>query len=241
MPVPGEEREGREKGMLLIPSDQLYDMVIRYDAMGLTVKFHSAGDAAVRQGLDAIEAARETNGFTGQLHSVGHNSFIQMSDIRRARAIGATLEFSPYIWFPSPIIADIRKAIGEPRMKRFIPIKDSLDAGAQTVVGSDWPVVPLVNPWIAIETMVTRQVPGGGGEIIGAQERISLQQAIDLFTIEAARQMNTASYTGSIELGKLADFVVIERDVFDIPISEIHQTRVLKTFVNGEEVFDVHE
>ena len=126
-------------------------------------------------------------------------------------------------------------------MQRFMPIRESLDAGVQTVVGSDWPVVPFVNPWIAIETMVTRQVLGGGGEIISGGERVSLEQAIDLFTIEAARQMNTATYSGSIELGKLADFIVIDRDVFNIPITEIHKTRVLRTFVHGEEVFSAQD
>ena len=106
----------------------------------MTVKFHAAGDAAVREGLDAIAAAREANGFSGLLHDVAHNSFVAMTDIQRARSIGAVFEFSPYIWFESPIIADIRKAVGEERMQRWIPVKDALDAGAFVVPGSDWAV-----------------------------------------------------------------------------------------------------
>ncbi|KRA84207.1 amidohydrolase [Altererythrobacter sp. Root672] len=229
--------EGREKGMLLVPQDELNRMVTQYDAMGLTVKFHAAGDAAVHAGLDAIAAARNTNGFSGSYHNVGHNSFVQMDDIRRARSIGAAFEFSPYIWYVSPIIGDIRKAVGEERMKRWIPVKDALDAGALSVPGSDWSVVPSVNPWIAIETLVTRQVPGGGGEALGAEERITLEQAVDMFTRASARQMNMDASTGTIERGKLADLVVIDRNIFEVPITTVHDTRVLRTFINGEEVY----
>jgi len=160
-----------------------------------------------------------------------------MSDIKRAKELGATLEFSPYIFSPSPIVANIAKAIGDGRMKRMYAFKDSLDASVHTVVGSDWPVVPFVNPWVAIETMVTRQVPGGGEDAVAPEEAITLKQAVDMVTIDAARQLNTASYTGSIEVGKLADLVVIDRNVFEIPITEVHQTRTLRTFINGEEVY----
>jgi predicted amidohydrolase YtcJ len=233
----GAHGGGREKGILMIHQDQLDTMVTRFDAMGMTVKFHAAGDAAVRAALNAIASARKANGFSGYYHDVGHNSFVQMSDITRARSIEAAFEFSPYIWYPSPIIADIRKAVGEERMKRWIPVKDALDAGALSVPGSDWSVVPSVNPWIAIETLVTRQVPGGGGEILGAQERISLKQAIDMFTRASARQANMDAATGSIETGKWADIIVIDRDVFAIPATDIHKINVLRTFVGGEEIY----
>ncbi len=156
--------EARAKGILMVPPKVLNEAVTDFDRQGLTVKFHAAGDAAVRAGLDAIEAARQANGFSGMLHDVGHNSFVQMSDIVRGRALGATFEMSPYIWYPNPIIPDIAKAIGAERMKRWIPVKDAIDAGALVVPGSDWNVVPSVNPWIAIETLVTRQPPGGGDE-----------------------------------------------------------------------------
>jgi predicted amidohydrolase YtcJ len=237
LPSPHAHGDGREKGLLLIPPAELDPMVTRFDAMGLTVKFHAAGDAAVREGLDAIAAARRANGFSGSYHNVGHNSFVQMDDIRRARSIGATFEFSPYIWYSSTITDGIRKAIGEERMKRWIPIKDALDAGALSVPGSDWAVVPSVSPWIALETLVTRQPPGGRGEPLGAQERITLEQAVDMFTRASARQMNADHMTGTIEAGKMADLIVIDRNIFDVPITTVHQTKVLRTFINGEEVF----
>jgi len=227
----------RERGLLMIPQDELNQRVAQLDHDGLTVKFHAAGDAAVRAGLDAIAYAREQNGWSGAMHNVGHNSFVQMEDLRRGAEIGAAFEFSPYIWYPSPIIADIRKAVGEERMKRWIPIKDALDAGAMTVPGSDWNVVPSVNPFIAIETLVTRQAPGGEGEVLGAEERITLEQAIDIFTRGSARQMNFDFATGTLETGKLADFIVLDRNIFQVPVSDIHNTKVMMTYINGEEVY----
>lgn len=222
----------RERGLLQMPQETLNATVIALDAWGFTVKMHAAGDAAVRAGLDAIAAARKANGYSGVLHDVGHNSFVHKDDIRRARDIAATFEMSPYIWYPNAIIPDIAKAIGPARMQRWIPVKEALESGALVVPGSDWPVVPEVNPWIGIETLVTRQKPGGGGERLG--QPITLKQAIDMFTVNAARQMGNANRTGRIAPGFLADVIVLDRNPFDIPITEVHKTRVTMALVNGE-------
>ena len=155
----------------------------------------------------------------------------------RTSDLAATFEFSPYIWYPNPIIPDIAKAVGEQRMKRWIPVKDALDAGALVVPGSDWSVVPSVNPWIAIETLVTRQKPGGGGEVLGAQERITLEQAIDLFTVNSARAMGDRSQVGTIERGMLADVIVLDRNPLKVPITDVHDTKVRMTLINGEIVY----
>jgi len=227
----------RARGVLMVPPDVLKAATVRFDSMGLVVKYHAAGDAAVREGLDAIEAARKANGYSGLMHEVGHNSFVQESDLPRARAIGATFEMSPYIWYPNPIIPDIVKAIGLERMKRWIPVKEAIDSGALVVAGSDWPVVPSVNPWIAIETLVTRQAPGGGGEALGGAERITLQQAFDLFTANAAHEMGNASRTGRIEKGMLADVLVLDRNPFSIPITQVHETKVKLALIGGEVVY----
>ena len=224
-------------GMLIIPQEQLNAEAIRLDAEGFTMKMHAAGDGAVRAALNAIEAARKANGFTGQLHTIAHNSFVQMSDISRARAIAATFEFSPYIWSPNPIIPDIVKAVGEERMKRWIPVKDALDAGAATVAGSDWAVVPSVDPWAAIETLVTRQKPGGGGAMLGADERITVKQAVDLFTVNAAAQERARTRLGSLERGMLADLIVLDRNPLRIPVTQIHDTKVTLALIQGEVVY----
>jgi predicted amidohydrolase YtcJ len=240
-PHPGRPDDGREKGMAMIPQAELDAMVVRFDTLGLKVKFHAAGDAAVRMGLNAIEAARKANGFSGVLHDVGHNSFVHMDDIRRARSIGAVFEFSPYIWYRSPIIQDIEKAVPAHLMQRWIPVKDVLDAGVLSVPGSDWAVVPSVSPWIALETLVTRRPPGGKGEPLGAAEAISMKQAVDMFTINSARQMHEADRRGTLEKGKLADLVVIDRNIFEVPVETVHQTKVAMTMIGGEVVYEASQ
>jgi len=228
----------RARGVLMVPPDVLNAATIRFDRMGLTVKYHAAGDAAVREGLDAIEAARKANGYSGLMHEVGHNSFIQESDIPRARAIGATFEMSPYIWYPNPIIPDVFKAIGPERMKRWIPVREAIESGALVVPGSDWPVVPSANPWIAIETLVTRRPPGGGGDLLGEVERITIEQAFDMFTVNSAREMGNASRTGQIGRGLLADLLVLDRNPFRIPVTQVHETKVRMVLINGEIVYN---
>jgi predicted amidohydrolase YtcJ len=236
--VEGRDDEASRKGLLQVPTEVLKEAVTRFDTMGLTVKFHAAGDAAVRQALDAIEAARMANGFSGLYHNPAHCGFVQMSDIRRARNIAATFEVSPYIWFPSPIIPDHAKALGPERMKRAWPVRDMLDAGAFVVMGSDWAVVPSVNPWIAIETLVTRQKPGGSDEMLAEGQRITLKQAIDLFTVNSAKQMGNGDKTGRIEPGMLADLIVIDQNPYKVPITDVHKTIVKKAIINGEVVYE---
>ena len=236
--VEGREDEASRSGMLLVKQDVLDQAVIRFDRMGLTVKFHSVGDAAVRAGLNAIEAARKTNGFSGQLHNTGHCTFVAREDISRARAIGATFEVSPYLWSPTPINDSITAAVGEERIKRVWPVREMIESGALVVPGSDWAVVPSVNPWIGIETLVTRERPGGSQESFGKAEAIRLDQAVDLFTINSARQEGMADKVGRIEPGMLADVIVVDRNPFEVPITEVHLTKVKMTFIGGEKVFD---
>ncbi len=115
-----------ETGMVSIASEELIPAVTEFDRQGLHIKFHGAGDAAVRQAVDAAEAARTANGMGGPAHDVGHNSFIDPADLIRVPRLAMSWEFSPYIWYPSPITTDIAEAVGPERMERWIPIADAL-------------------------------------------------------------------------------------------------------------------
>jgi len=228
-----------EKGLLLIPQEILDKAVTRFDRQGLHVKFHAAGDAAVRAAIDAVAAARRANGSGGPMHHVGHSTFVAIADIPRVREVNMAWEFSPYIWYPTPMAAvDILAAVGEQRMQRWVPIREALDSGALVVAGSDWSVVPSVNPWLAIETMVTRQLPGGSEETLGKQERVSLDDAFRILTVNGARLMGHRDEVGSIEVGMRADIIVTEKNPFDVPVTDVHATKVTMTFIDGEKVFD---
>jgi predicted amidohydrolase YtcJ len=233
----GRDDDASRRGLLRMKQEAIDAAVTRFDRMGLAVKFHAAGDAAVRAGLNGIEAARKANGFSGRLHDVGHCTFVAKADMARARAIGATFEVSPYLWGPSPINDSISTAIGAERIARVWPVREMLDAGALVVPGSDWSVVPSVNPWNAVETLVTREEPGGSARSFGKAEAITLAEALDLFTINAARHLGQEGRLGRIAPGMLADLIVLDQDPYEVPLTRIHRTRALVTIINGEVVY----
>ncbi len=233
-----ETDRAKSHGLPMVSPEDMSRAVTRFDAEGLSMVIHATGDGAVREALDAIEHARKANGWSGQLHQIAHANFIDPVDIPRARSFGATLEFSPYVWSPvPPVDIDVRKAVGDQRLARFNPVRDAIDAGALVVAGSDWEVVPSVNPWPAIETLVTRELPGGSEKTIAPSQRISLKEAIDLFTVNGATQMQNRDRTGTIEPGMMADFVVLDRNPFKIPIREVGRTQVKMTLIEGEIVY----
>jgi len=237
-----DQGPGQGKGLKLIPEDKLFPAVAAFDRQGIQVKFHAAGDGSVREAVEAIAAARKANGDTGPHHEIGHNTFIDMADVPKGRELHFTWELSPYIWWPTPITSvDIAKAVGPERMKRLWPMRDVVESGANVVIGSDWPVVPSVNPWIAFETLVTRQVPGASGEPINAGQRISREQAMALLTRNGAAEMGRLDKGGTLEPGKLADLIILDRNPLTVPVGEIHQTKVLATYIAGEKVFTASE
>lgn len=225
------------KGELQVDPADLTARLVQWDRMGLQVKMHSAGDEAVHVALDAIEGARKANGSGGPRHMIAHSTFISPQDMQRSRAVGAILEFSPYVWFPQPVMDEIIRGVGPERIARAWPVREAMKLGILSVAGSDWPVVPNPNPWLAIETAVTRQAPGGSKETLAPAEAISLGQAIDMFTINAAKAIGVDSTRGSIAPGKAADFIVLDRDIFSIPATEIHAIKVLHVLTNGTESY----
>lgn len=237
--VDGHRQSSGNTGLLLIEPDTLNDAVTRFDAQGLTVKFHAAGDGAVRAGLDAVRAARANNGFSTQLHTIGHNTFAHPDDIAAAQAAAAVFEVSPYLWSPSSIVNAIHSAVADERMDRAWPMRDMLDAGTLVIPGSDWSVVPSVNPWIGLETIVSRRVAGEAeGEQFAGGQAVTLKEAFDIFTVNSARQLGNADVTGRIAPGMLADIIVVEDNPFRVPLHEVHSTRVRMTFIEGEQVYE---
>lgn len=237
--VEGRDDEASRYGILAVKQDSLNEAVTRFDSMGMTVKFHAGGDAAVRAGLDAVTAARQANGLNEQWHNVAHNAFIAREDIHRGKEINASYEMSPYLWHPSPINDSIIRAVGEERVKRIWPIRQLIEAGALVVPGSDWSVVPSVNPWVGIETLITRERPGGSEDSLGKGQAITLDQAIQMFTVNSAKHMGKEDKLGRIKTGMLADLIVLDRDPYNIPVTELHKVTVLKTIIHGEVVYEV--
>ncbi len=231
------------RGELMFDPDELKADVIKLDAEGLTVKIHATGDRAARVALDAIQAARETNGDSGLIHEVSHAQFIHPDDIPRFRELSVAAEMCPILWYPGASDAVRASILGKERAERMWPMKTLLEAGALVIYGSDWPaVVPNANPWPGIEAMVTRRNPYG--EFPGSQwpeQAITLADAIRIVTQNGALAAKSADLTGSIEVGKAADFIVLDRNIFEIPIDDVGDVQVLMTVVGGKIVFEQSE
>ena len=238
--LPDEEHGDSFTGKLIHSPEQLTEDMIYLDGQGQTVKIHATGDRAVRVALDAIEAARKANGDSGLMHEISHAELIHPDDILRFKQLNATAEFSPILWYPSLLVEIMAQVIGAERANQFWPIKSLQDAGAHLIYGSDWPsVVPDPNPWPGIEAMVTRRDPYGvrPGEL-WPDQAIALEDALRIFTINGAAAGKHADRTGTIEVGKSADFIVLDRNIFQVPAEDISETQVVLTVVSGQEVYN---
>ena len=229
------------KGELHINPALLAKDVTELDKRGFTIKMHAAGDASVHAALDAIEAARKANGDSHLLHELAHAGYIEPSDIPRFAKLEAVADFSPIIWFPSPIIASIEHAVG-PRADHYWPTRSLLDAGALIASGSDWPAaVPDENPWMGIEALVTRKDPRGvtPGQL-WPEQAVKLDEALKIYTLNGARALKLEKHTGSIETGKSAQIIVLDRNLFKIPADDISDTKVQMTYFEGKLVYSAH-
>ncbi len=234
------EYEGADDnyGSLHLSPEKLTEAVAELDRAGFTVKIHAAGDRAIRVALDAIEAARETNGDSGLRHELAHAEYIDPADIPRFAKLNVVADLSPYIWFPSPIVDSIVGAVGERAMLGW-PARDLLDNGAIIVAGSDWPsAVPDMNPWTGFEALITRADPlHRHVGTIWPEQAISLEETIEIFTLGGARALKIDNKTGSLAVGKLADFIVLNHNLFEIPAEQISDTSVEMTFFEGKLVY----
>jgi predicted amidohydrolase YtcJ len=227
-------------GELHVGIDTLTADLIELDKRGYTVKLHTAGDRSVRIALDAIEATRQANGNSSLRHELAHAGYIHPDDIPRFAEINAVADLSPYIWHPSPIIDAVASALGRERAEMYWPVRDLLDNNAPILAGSDWPsAVRDSNPWIGIEALVTRKDPRNESPgSLWPEQAISLQEAVAIYTINGARALRLEDRTGSIEAGKLADLIILEQNIFDIPIEDVGSTEIYRTFFEGQLVYE---
>ncbi len=226
------------KGELQHSQADLDAALIELDKLGLTVKMHATGDGGARAALDAIAAARKANGDSGLRHEVAHAELIAATDIPRFKALDAVAELSPILWYPSPLVAMMSQVIGRERAQQFWPIKSMHDAGVKMIYGSDWPsVVPSPSPWPGIEAMVTRKDPYGQvAGALGPEQALRLADVLVIFTRNGAQAMRMEKDSGSIEIGKSADMIVLDRNLFDIAPEQISDTQVLETLFEGRVV-----
>jgi len=225
------------RGKLNLTPEHITDMVVDMDKRGLRVIAHCTGDGASDVFLDAVAEARRRNGYSGIRHQCAHSTLLHPGNLKRFQELNVIAEFSPAAWYPTPFASGARSGYGQERLKRIYDFKGVLAAGGIAVMGTDWPVASI-DPWLALETMVTRQNPWNQEpDYFG--EPISLEQALQVATLNGAYAMGLEHLTGSLEVGKSADLIVLDRDLFaQGPRNYIHRTQVQLTFIEGQLVYD---
>ncbi len=215
------------------------DYFTRLDAMGLQIHVHAIGDAAVRRALDAFDAMRAANGTSDNRHQIVHLQLIHEDDRPRFAELNIGAVFQSLWAYPDPAALDLDiPMLGEERTWQMYPIASLRSAGGRIVGGSDYWVTDL-DPLLAIETAITRQDPWTNeGPVLNEDERVDLATMIEAYTINGAYQMGLEDEQGSIEVGKRADLVVLDRNLFELAPAEINEAKVKMTIFDGRTVYE---
>jgi predicted amidohydrolase YtcJ len=225
-------------GLSLFEPERLSEVVARLDDAGFQVQVHAIGDRAVRETLDAFEHAAGANGRRDARHHIAHVQFVHPDDVGRFAGLGVVANVTPYWAVLSGYVENMTiPFVSDDAAASMYAFGRLARAGARLAIGSDW-TVSTPDPMLQLEVAVNRRRPGYPlDKVLLAQERLELEAAIEAATLGSAFVNHLDDVTGSITVGKLADLVVLDRDLFDRGAGEIHEARVILTLVEGETVY----
>lgn len=229
---------------LSLPKDQVEAAILKATAEGIDTHAHSYGDGTTRFYLDAIEKAKKVYPNSPSRHAAAHVIFISDADVPRFARLNVTMQSSAQWATPDPTIKRTSEIVGqELAFREFFRHNSVLKAGGRLTFGSDWPASGYVSsfrPLDEIQVAITRAILHQYGKdqfapvLPPPDERITLDQALRAATLDAAYVLGLEDKIGSLEAGKLADLVVLEKDLYKIKPSEISTTKVKLTMMNGK-------
>jgi predicted amidohydrolase YtcJ len=229
-------------GSLLWDPATYQQLVRELDKRNIQIFTHAIGERAVRLTLDAYENAARENHTQDRRHRIEHIETITAQDIPRFGKLGVIASFQPLHAYPDEDTLQVwARNAGPERTQRAWAWRSVESAGGVLAFGSDWPIVTL-NPWQGVQNAVTRQTTDGnppGGFV--PKERISLEDAIRGYTLGAAIAGHREKNEGSLEPGKVADLIIVSKDLFNIEPTDIGKTQVLLTMVGGKVVYESQE
>jgi predicted amidohydrolase YtcJ len=227
-------------GDTLLPPELFADIIRRADRDGIDIHIHSYGDRATRLSLDAFEAAIKANPQRDRRHAMAHLLLVDPADVLRFGKLGVTAQFSAQWAVPDQQWRDVtRSRLGAARSDTLYRINSILRHGGVASFGTDWPAAGYYStfrPLDAIEVAITRREldKPKDPQLPPIAEAITLDAALKASTLGPAYQLRMERDVGSIEVGKLADLIVLERNLFEVAPQEIHKTEVLMTLMNGQ-------
>ncbi len=229
------------RGVLRVPRENINAMAKLADRLGWQMTAHTTGGASTDALLDAYEAADREQSIRDRRFTLTHANFVNPSAIARAKKLGVVIDMQPaWYHFDAPALATV---LGPERMKYFQPYKSIFDAGVIVAGGSDHmikfddklstnPYNPFFGMWMVVSRKTTE------GTVYNPEQKLSREQALKMWTWNAAYLSFDERIKGSIEPGKLADMVVIDRDYLTCPEDEIQNIEALQTIVGGKVVYD---
>ena len=214
-----------EYGNLSIDPFDAKKWVTEFDQQGISVQFHAIGDGSIDVVIEALQAAADANG--GALrtrHYPDHTGLPSARQVARLVELNGLIGFAPFFGFTFPGIHEsYLQFVGEKRLVGLQPLRLALDTGGIIATGTDWAALPQI-PFAIIEGMVHRRNPWVGDDESSANnpnQVITLEEAIRAYTLGGAHALLREDDLGSIEVGKYADFIVLDRNLFEIPVDEI--------------------
>jgi predicted amidohydrolase YtcJ len=227
--------DAHSHGLLFFKSGQMGTMMTKAMRRGYQVNVHAIGDAGNKQILDIYQKEVSATKSAAQRHRIEHAQVVQPGDIPRFKSIGIIPSMQPTHATSDKNMAETR--VGPERIKGAYAWRTFLHQGSRIACGSDFPV-EAPNPFFGLHAAVTRQ-DAQGQPVAGwyPNQAMSLKEAFRCFTLDAAYAGHREDSLGSLEAGKLADFIVIDQDLFKMPTYDIHKTGVLETWVAGKQVF----
>jgi predicted amidohydrolase YtcJ len=236
----GDGKPTDNRGLSQVDPEALKGYVATLDELGFQPHFHALAERAVRESLDAVEAARRANGMSDTRPHLAHIQVVHPDDIPRFRELGAVANAQPLWAVQEGQMTNLTiPFLGPERSTWQYPFRSLLAAGATIAMGSDWSVStadPLVEMEVAVQR--TSDLYSDDWPVFLPEQRIDLMDALAGFTAGTAWVNHLEHELGSIEVGKTGDFVVLDRDLFDRGAGKIRESRVIGTFIDGAPVFE---
>ena len=222
---------------------QWHQLVSAVDAAGFDVHVHACGERTARTALDSIERAIAVNPPRDRRHTIAHLVYVEDPDSQRFGELGVIAQFSANWLSADPAtVENLAARYGRPRQDLLYRSQDVLRSGGRISLGTDWPAAGYFStykPLDSIQTGVTRQLVGDpqgadAAVLAPADQRLSVEQAVHANTLGAAYQMRLDGVVGSLEVGKLADLIVLDKNLFEVDPHDIHDVTVTMTMMNGK-------
>jgi predicted amidohydrolase YtcJ len=229
-----EDYEGKEgdRGLLTINVDILQEKVRACNAAGIRVCIHAEGDRGIDTALEAVEMAKEEKPEAELRHRIEHFGLCHLDQMRRMKRLGIIPSVS--INFIRDIGEGYQRVLGAERSEWVYPLRSLDELGIMGSCNSDWPV-SVGNPMIGLHSAVARRTWKDND--LGSSQGISVEAAVKAYTLNGAYASNEEDLKGSIEVGKLADLAVVDRDIFTVPVDEILDAKVDMTLIGGRVVY----